>query len=69
MSKTLTNIKTLQIHKLSQKQYDAALANGEIDPNALYLTSDEEISLPKISYGTEEPDGGSPGDLYIQIIE
>ena len=32
------NISTLKIHKLSQEQYDRALAAGEIDSNALYLT-------------------------------
>ena len=24
---------------------------------------------PKITYGTEEPSGGSDGDVYIQIIK
>lgn len=35
------NISTLKIHKLTQTQYDRALAAGNIDENALYLTPDE----------------------------
>lgn len=36
-----TSIPTLQIHKLSQAQYDAAKAAGTLDDNAIYLTPDE----------------------------
>ena len=39
------NLSTLKIHKLTQEQYDRELAAGRIDPNALYLTPDEEIDL------------------------
>ncbi len=39
------NLSTLKIHKLTQAQYDTALANGNIDENALYLTPDEGIDL------------------------
>lgn len=39
------NLSTLQIHKLTQEQYDRAVEKGDIDPNALYLTPDEEIDL------------------------
>ena len=38
------NLSTLKIHKLTQEQYDNALAAGNIDPNALYLTPDEMSS-------------------------
>lgn len=41
----ITNLSTLKIHKLTQAQYDRALAAGNIDSNALYLTPDEEIDL------------------------
>ena len=39
------NLSTLKIHKLTQKQYERELENGNIDENALYLTPDEEIDL------------------------
>ena len=32
------NVNSLQIHKLSQAQYNAALAAGTLNENALYLT-------------------------------
>ena len=38
-----TNLLTLQIHKLTQDQYDRAVENGNIDENALYLTPEEII--------------------------
>lgn len=38
------NLSTLKIHKLTQEQYENALAAGNIDPNALYLTPDEMSS-------------------------
>lgn len=40
------NLPALKIHKLSKEQYERELANGNIDPTALYLTPDtteEEI--------------------------
>jgi hypothetical protein len=35
------NLSTLKIHKLTQEQYDRALASGNIDANALYLTPED----------------------------
>ena len=31
----------------------------------------EQLALlqPKITYGTSEPSGGNPGDVYIQLLE
>ena len=46
------NVSTLKIHKLTQAQYDRALASGNIDENALYLTPDEEVDLS--GYATKE---------------
>ena len=46
------NLSTLKIHKLTQDQYDRELASGRIDPNALYLTPDEEIDLS--GYATKD---------------
>lgn len=46
------SLSTLKIHKLTQEQYNRALAAGNIDDNALYLTPDEEIDLS--SYATVE---------------
>jgi hypothetical protein len=43
---------TLQIHKLTQEEYDQKVDNGEIDKTAIYLTPDEEIDLSK--YATIE---------------
>lgn len=39
------NIPTLQIHKLTQEQYDTALAEGNIDETALYFTPDDGVDL------------------------
>ena len=41
-----TNLSTLKIHKLTQAQYDNAVASGTIDGNPLYLTPDEESNSP-----------------------
>lgn len=38
------NLSTLQIHKLTQAQYDRELAAGNLDPNALYLTPDNDTA-------------------------
>ena len=46
------NLSTLKIHKLSQEQYNRELEAGRIDPNALYLTPNEETDLT--SYATKE---------------
>lgn len=37
----IENLSTLKIHKLSQEQYNTALANNQIDNNALYLTPED----------------------------
>ena len=37
------NLSTLKIHKLSKEQYEREYANDNLDPNALYLTPEEEI--------------------------
>lgn len=46
------NLSTLKINKLSQAQYERELAAGNIDPNALYLTPDEEVDFS--GYATKE---------------
>lgn len=46
------NLSTLKIYNLTQEQYDRELADGNIDPNSLYLTPEEEIDLS--SYATTE---------------
>ena len=56
------NLLTLKIHKLTQSQYDRELAAGNLDPNALYLTPDEEtISAPVTSVN------GQTGDVVIDV--
>ena len=39
------NVSTLKIHKLTQEQYDTALAAGNLDENALYLTPNADGTL------------------------
>ena len=41
-----TIVPQLNIHRLTQEQYDRELAAGNIDDNAIYLTPDEEIPNP-----------------------
>lgn len=38
------NLSTLEIHKLTQEQYDKALAEGRINEKAIYLTPDDASS-------------------------
>ena len=35
-------LSTLKIHRLTEEQYERELAAGRIDPNAIYLTPEEE---------------------------
>ena len=48
------DLATLKIHKLTQEQYDRVLAEGTLDPNALYLTPDEESGSGDIDVNTVE---------------
>lgn len=41
------DISALKIHKLTQAQYDAAAAAGNIDENAIYLTDDDSSGIPE----------------------
>lgn len=41
------NLSTLQIHKLTQEQYNRELDAGRIDEHAIYLTPGEEIDLSR----------------------
>ena len=38
-------MQTLKIYRLTQEEYDQAMANGTLEENALYLTPDEEFDL------------------------
>lgn len=38
-------LSTFNIHKLSQEEYDQAVADGSIDENALYLTPDSAVQF------------------------
>lgn len=42
------NLSILQIHKLTQEQYDREVEADRIDESAMYLTPDEEITAEKI---------------------
>lgn len=61
------NVSTLQIHKLTQEQYDRELAAGRIDENAIYLTPDEEIDLS--GYATEEYVDAATRDLKNELLD
>lgn len=39
------NLSTLKIYQLTQEQFDEKVASNNIDPNALYMTPDEEVDL------------------------
>lgn len=60
------NISTLQIHKLSQAQYDRELAAGNLDDNAIYLTPDEEIDLS--NYATKDEVSGKADSDHTHVI-
>ena len=60
------NVSTLQIHKLTQEQYDRELAAGRIDENALYLTPEEEIDLSGLA--TEEYVADAIKDLKDDLL-
>jgi hypothetical protein len=60
------NVSTLQIHKLTQEQYDRELAAGRLDENALYLTPDEDIDLS--GYATEEYVNAATEDLKNELL-
>lgn len=76
-------LNTLEIHQLTQKQFDEAEKANKLNPNAIYLTPTEvnkyittsafnetlNTLQTKISFGTEEPTGGANGDVYIQILD
>lgn len=53
MSKTTTDVSTLKINYLTTAQYQAALAQGEINENELYFTPDGyELSATDDGAGT-----------------
>ena len=41
----IQDLATLKIHRLTQEQYDKALAEGVLDETALYLTPEEEVTV------------------------
>lgn len=43
------NLSTLEIHKLTQEQYEKALSEGRINERAIYLTPDDASSENFIS--------------------
>ena len=55
------SLSTLEINKLSQKQFDNALKNGELKSTALYL-------IPDINAGEKTPEGGEIFNDYENNI-
>lgn len=62
------NLSTLQIHKLTQAQYDRELAAGNIDESAIYLTPDEDSQTIIGTYTTIEEINANHGDAPIGSI-
>ena len=52
------NVSTLKIHKLTQEQYNTALAAGNLDENALYLTPDADGTAIPTKVSDLENDAG-----------
>ncbi len=48
------NLSTLKINKLTQEQYDREREAGRIDENAMYLTTNEEITAEQIGAVTQK---------------
>ena len=61
------NLTTLKINKLTQAQYDAALASGNINENELYMTPDEvqEEEITSISKGGTNANNVSDARLNL----
>ena len=51
------------------KDYFTAEEVQEIINTVVQTINNNGTYQPKITYGTEEPSGGSDGDVYIQIIK
>ena len=63
-------ISTLKIHKLTRAQYENALANGQIDENAMYLTPYDSTDLSE--YATIVDVAGTyetKGDAIVKLDE
>lgn len=51
------NLSTLKIHRLTKEQYARELVAGTLDPNAIYLTPEEEVDLSSYArIGAESDD-------------
>lgn len=61
---TTENLSTLKIYKLTQAQYDAELANNNINENAIYLTPDDGV--PTVSGGAYVFTGQYVYDSYTE---
>lgn len=59
------NVSSLQIHKLSQAQYNAALAAGTLNENALYLTPDADGTAIPTKVSDLENDSGYATQTYV----
>lgn len=64
------NLQTLKIHKLTEAQYQRTLSEGNIDPNALYLTPDESLIIDNtLSIDGAAADAAAVGDANADIRE
>lgn len=69
------NVSTLKIHKLTQAQYDRALAAGNIEENAIYLTPDADNSMSAVdpagsgSFGLNRNPSSEVGEWSVSVGE
>ncbi len=66
---TTTNLDTLKINYLTQAQYDAALANDQINENEIYMTSASSLTPSDVGIhiSTSDPTSadGNNGDIWL----
>lgn len=63
------SLSTLNIHKLTQEQYDRELEAGRIDENALYLTPDEDNIEFIVTITGNDSDGYTADKTYDEVIK
>lgn len=61
----LSFVPTLKIHRMTQAEYESAVANGTIEENSLYLTPDEPIDLS--GYATKSEVNSHKNDTSVHV--
>lgn len=60
------NLSTLNIHQLSEQQFQRIVENNEYDENALYLTPDKEVLIVTIDEETGMA-SHTPAEIYAHV--